>query len=528
MLNILLRTRMEALLSVLTGAGRTKKAQSKGALIGFAALMLMSIGSLGTLFARIFEVIAQPYAMMNLGWLYFAMAAAMTFGLMVIGNVILAKYQLYEARDNDLLLSLPIRPIHILLSRLFLLLVLAWICMLPVAIPCLLFWPEPLGAWGQLAFWAVFVLILPLLNLAISALLGWLVHLASLRARNKSLITLIITLGFLGVYMYFSFKMNSMLSELAARPDMLEQPLGSVAPLVWIGKAIAEGRAELLGLLLVIALAIFALCVWVLQRSFIRTATAKSATIKRVYVEQTAALRSPRAALLVHELNRLWNTPAYLINGALGSFFTLAAAVYLLIKGRSLAASPDWAMASYLFQPLIIAGLCYMASLVFLTAPSISLEGRVLWIPKSIPVTGWEVLQAKLRLHMLIALPPLVLVSLIAGFTLGYEGQLLALVLILPPLFGMFSGLLGLFENLRHPNFNWINETQAVKSGASVMITMFAGMGLVLLPVLACLLLSDWVTPVLAGWGMVALLSLLSVLLYLWLRKKGPRIFQAL
>ena len=36
MLKILLRTRMEALLSVLTGASRTNKAQSKATLAGFA------------------------------------------------------------------------------------------------------------------------------------------------------------------------------------------------------------------------------------------------------------------------------------------------------------------------------------------------------------------------------------------------------------------------------------------------------------------------------------------------------------
>ena len=101
-------------------------------------------------------------------------------------------------------------------------------------------------------------------------------------------------------------------------------------------------------------------------------------------------------------------------------------------------------------------------------------------------------------------------------------------MLLLPTAFGVFSGFLGLFENLRHPNFNWINETQAVKSGASVLITMFAGMGLVLLPVLACLLFSDRVTPVLAGWVMLGLLVVLSVLLYLWIRKKGVRRFEEL
>ena len=105
---------------------------------------------------------------------------------------------------------------------------------------------------------------------------------------------------------------------------------------------------------------------------------------------------------------------------------------------------------------------------------------------------------------------------------------MLVLVLLLPSVFGMFSGFLGLFENLRHPNFNWINETQAVKSGASVLLTMFIGMGLVLLPILACLIFSDAVTPELMGWILLALLTVLSVLLYYWIRKKGVKVFEAL
>ena len=264
MLKTLLRSRMEALLSVLTGASRTKKAQSKGKLIAFAMLMLFSIGSAGILFARIFEAIAQPFHLLGLGWLYFAFAAVMAFGLMIIGNAILAKYQLFEARDNDLLLSMPVKPVDILLSRLFLMLVLAWIIMLPVAVPCLLFWPAFPRGWGLAAFLVVFLVVLPLLNLAVSALLGWLIHLASIRARNKTLISLVFTLGFLGAYMYFSFRMNSILSTLAANPGALEKPLGSAAPLVWIGRSVAEGRADLLFLLLALSLLVFGLCLWLL------------------------------------------------------------------------------------------------------------------------------------------------------------------------------------------------------------------------------------------------------------------------
>ena len=528
MLRLLLRSRMEALLSVLTGASRTKKAQSKGKLIGFALLMLLSLFSFGTLFARIFEMLGEPFAKMNLGWLYFALAAVLCFGVMVIGNVILAKYQLFEAKDNDLLLSMPVKPLDILLSRLFLLLVLAWLVMLPVAVPALIFWPRPLGAAGIVSVLCQFAVVLPLLNLAVSALLGWLVHRVSSRSRNNTLVSLVFTLAFLGAYMYFNFRMNSMLTALAADPSGLKKSLGSAAPLVWIGRSIAEGRVDFLLLMLGIALLLFGLCLWLLSRTFVKTATAKSSAAKRVYVERTAEAHGPRAALLRHELRRLFSSSAYLLNGALGSFFVLAAAVFVLIRGRTLTASPDWATEPELFRGLILVGLCWMSTLTFITAPSISLEGRVLWIPKSLPVSSWDVLQAKLRLHMLIALPPTLLASLAVGLCLDYRGELLALVLLLPALYCVFSGLLGLFENLRHPNFNWINETQAVKSGASVVLTMLIGMGLVLLPVLACLLFGSWLRVEQVGWTVLALLAALSLLLWLWLRKKGPAIFEAL
>ena len=218
MLKTLLHTRLLALLSVLTGSSRTKKAQSKGKLAGFAMLMILSLFSISTLFSHIFETIGGIFQMAGLGWLYFAFAAVLSFGIMLVGNIFTAKAQLYEAKDNDLLLSLPVKPFDILLSRLFLLLILALVLMLPVAIPAVLFWPGGLSTEGWISFFVIFLVVLPLLNLVISSLLGWLLHLASSRAQNKSLITLVLSLAFLGGYMYFSFRMNSMITNLAADP----------------------------------------------------------------------------------------------------------------------------------------------------------------------------------------------------------------------------------------------------------------------------------------------------------------------
>ena len=93
---------------------------------------------------------------------------------------------------------------------------------------------------------------------------------------------------------------------------------------------------------------------------------------------------------------------------------------------------------------------------------------------------------------------------------------------------GVFSGLFGLFENLRHPNFNWINETQAVKSGASVLITMFGGWGVVAVPLIVALIWGDKLSVETIGFVFLGVMVLLCALLYLWLRKKGPRVFEEL
>ena len=41
-----------------------------------------------------------------------------------------------------------------------------------------------------------------------------------------------------------------------------------------------------------------------------------------------------------------------------------------------------------------------------LTPPSVSLEGKTLWLLQSLPVTPWQALRAKLDLHLACTLPP--------------------------------------------------------------------------------------------------------------------------
>lgn len=532
MLKTLLSLRLRALLSVLTGAGRSRKKQSRGRLIGFALLMVYSFGALGFLFWHIFDMLSEPFARFGLGAVYFTLAGILSFALMLVGSVFTAKSQLFEARDNELLLSLPIRPLDILLSRLFLLWLIAFVTGLPVAVPCLIAWSRPLGAAGWLAVALLWIVLLPLLCLSLSALIGWIIHRIAARFGHKPFVTVLLWLLFLGGYTWLSFRWHGMLEKLAANPQALAGKLKAAAPLVWLGKAVAEGDLLSLGKLTGLIVPLFALVCFLLAKTFIRTATARREGAKKRYVERTARPRSPGAALLVRELRRLWATPAYLFNSGLGVVMALLGTAVLLFKAgdirSALAAMPDAGELAAVLQQIALPGLCFLSVMIFFTAPSVSLEGKSLWLLQALPVAPREVLRAKLRMQLLLAVPPLLLLSAAVAAVLRMRGALLALALLLPALYSLFIGLVGLVMNLRYPNLDWINETQAVKSGASVLLTMLIGMGSVAAPLLLFVLLQGHVSAVSLGAGTAALVLLTSLLLAHWLRRRGEERFRAL
>lgn len=531
MLKALFRVRMAALGASFTGASRSKTAQSKPKLFGFALLMLFCFTCFIFLFWQIFANIAGPFRQMGLGWLYFSMAALFGVALMFIGSVFTAKAQLYEAKDNDLLLSLPIKPAYVLLSRMFMLWVLAFGMELLVAVPALAAWQGSGGFGGAELAWFIvlFILLLPFLALAVSALFGWILSLVSARiGGSKSLITVVLSLIFLLAYMYFASNMNTLLSELAMNPDGAAHALGAVVLLKWIGDACAAGSAAAGLKVAAVIIACFGLVYLVLARSFVRTATDRRGSGKKKAADLRAKTRSAGSALFSRELSRLLSSPGYLLNCGLGAFLAPIGAVVLLIKGRELLTVPGFEAYPDLFALAFLAGLCMMATMCIISAPSVSLEGKSLWIAQSLPVSTRAVLSAKLRLHYAVGLPAILVSAALICALIKPRGLMLVYYFALPGVMSVFLGLLGLTANLRHPKLDYVNETQAVKSSAAVAITMFAGMGLVIVLAVGYLFLAERLSFELYGGIALALLIAGCLLLRRYIMTRGIKLFEQL
>jgi len=120
MLNLLLKVRMQAWLAYLSGSGRNgafRNKSGKGKIVLFAFLYLYLIVVFVGMFFAMFSMLAPVFYDMGLGWFYFCLFLMVAFALMFVFSVFTAKSQLFEARDNELLLSMPIPPTAVLGSR---------------------------------------------------------------------------------------------------------------------------------------------------------------------------------------------------------------------------------------------------------------------------------------------------------------------------------------------------------------------------------------------------------------------------
>ncbi len=534
MLKILLKVRFQAWLAYLTGKGQNsalKNKGGKGKAVLFGVLYLYLIAVFLFMFFAMFSALAPTFGNMGLGWFYFSYFATIAFVFMFVFSVFTAKAQLFEAKDNELLLSMPIPPSAVLGSRMLSLLLTNFAFELLVALPAAVAWCMscPVSVMGAVAF-VLICLALPFFSLSISALFGWVLALITARVRRKSLVSTVFSLCFLAAYFYIYSHINTILSTLITNASAIADSLSAAAPLYWLGLAVAEGDALSLVLSLACLIIPFVIVYFVLAKTFIRTATTRRGAAKLRYVKREARVASAFTALLRRETARLLSSSTYIMNSAMGAIMSVVLAVVLVVKGAdivaALAALGDM---SALVEPVLVLALCALASMTTISACAVSLEGKNLWIVRSMPVNSASVLRAKLALHILVSAPGMLLAQIACAVVFKPTGLMLLWTLILPQLFNLLLALVGLWANLNHPKLEWQNETQAVKQGIAVVIAIFGGWGLLVLPLVAGVLLSSLphgMDIVAAGYFLIV--TVLAVLLYKWCMKRGAEIFEKL
>lgn len=530
MFKALLKSRIQATLAAMFRSGKKGKRRSRAGIAGYVLLMLYVAVCFFFLFFMMAVQLCGPLLEAGLGWLYFALTGVMAVAMAVIGSVFTAQTQLFEARDNEMLLAMPVPPSYILGSRMLALYGQSFLfgafVLLPSAAAYLIV-ASPSAA--ACVFYVLILFLLPLLSLTLTCILGWLVALVSSRMRNKSLITVLLSLAFLGAYFYFYSKLNDYLQLLVANGEAVGEAVRrALFPLYQMGLAAQGDGGAFVWFLLCVA-APFGLMYWILSRSFLRIATARRGAAKIRYREKTLRVSSPDRALLGKELRHLWGSPMYLLNGGFGSVFLVVGAVLAAVKGRWLLELLGQIPQLLRWMPIVgCAAICLLAAMNIITAPSISLEGKSIWLLQSLPVSGWQVLRSKLRLHMLITAAPALLCSVVLNLVLLPDPLSAVLLLVTPAVFSFLCAVLGLTVNLLMPRLDWVSEAHAVKQSGSSMLAIFADWGIVLVFAALFFALRNAVSPAVFLLICTAVMALACWSLCRWLKTRGAAIFGAL
>lgn len=528
MLKPLLKKQLQEFTAFFTLSKKDGKRRSPVAIFGFALLMLYALCAIVVMFYLMADMLCVPLVGSGLAWVYFAFLGAIGTAFACIGSAFGAKVQLYEAKDNDLLLSMPIKPWEILLSRMLGLYAMTFAFCNGVFLPALVCYFYHFGVQVlPLIFGAITAFILPIGALAISCLLGWLIALVTSKIRAKNLLSMLFTIAFLIVYFVLYSKMNEYLQFVIANGEALGAKMKTA---LWLFYQMGLGiTGKPLSLLAFIGcfIAVFALVYLLLSKSFLRLATANRGGYRKKYKAKNRKKGKVFTALFKREALRFFKNPMVLLNCSLGSILLLILPVYALVEldfCRQLAlldADPFFAM-------LLAVIICGITAMNIVTASSVSLEGKTIWQLQSLPIDPFKILVGKLVLHLSVsAFPALLCVSVLCVLLkIGVLYALLCVVAVVA--FVVFCATSGLCINLKMPNLHFTNEVTAVKQSMSVLVSMFLNIGVIGLFIGSYFWFGQYLPETGYLTVCIAVLLTANVVIVWWLKKRGTRIFSYL
>jgi len=500
----------------------------KARMWGFAALMLFAFTSV------MFSVGTYCYAIGNILFtmgatevlLTMMMAAASVVALFT--GILNAKGLLFGFKDFDFQMSLPIKAWKIVASRVAIqyiydLFFCALIMLPSIGMYAYFVNPEPLFyLYALIAF-----LCTPAIPVVVAAVLGAGLSVLAARFRRTDFVRLIGMLILVFGIMALNFSMSRVNEQIASQvADLVDQFKRIYPPSAMYHLALGDLDFGSLLAFAAVSAAVFALFSLFIGRVFKRINTL--VTARRTlgnFKLQEVRVASPMRALFVREIHTYFGIALYVFNTSFGMIILLLAAIAsLFVSPERLGAmlgDPQILLTAVPMLPFVMSLLVGMTST---TACSVSIEGRKLWIVKSLPINARQILDAKLGVNLLITVPVVLASAAIFALRFSLPASLVFYLFLTPLVYAGLTSVMGLWLNLLLPKLDWLHEVQVIKQSASVLVAVLLGMLLAGLPIYLSTVFGLYQTLAVVTVA-VALTDFVLYTLLLWF---GPRRFNNL
>lgn len=502
-----------------------KTKQSKVKTIAMILLLGYAIIVCFGMFYFLFQTIIQPFHDIHLDWLYFAFMAIMIIMLCFFGSVFLTEHELYEAKDNDLLLSLPISYRSILISRLCSILILNYIFELLIAIPAYIVYFQFYGFYFSsfLSFLAV-VLTLPFMVMTITMIMAWIVAIIMKKVKYKNVLVIILWILFFILYFFGVSRIQDYIIYLIQNGYSIASAIEKgLFPIYHLALAISDNQIVSMMYYLLCTFIPFAIVLYLLSINFSKLTESKAKEIKHVYKEKPLKVKTVLYSLYMKELKQFLSNPMVILNGIVGVLMMIIACIAAFMYRNDilkLISQLPFHNSDYVAIASLVS--ISLGSLNTLSASLISLEGQQLWIVKSLPLDTKSILLSKLMLHLSMCIPGHIIFGIVIAIILNFSLFEMLLIICIPCCLTIFIALIGLLFNLWKPRFDWVNATVCVKQSLPVFLTMLVSMFIVIVIVYGYIrLFSDIITLSTYVYLIFVIFTAADIILYLALIRYG-------
>ena len=478
MIKLLVKNRLRGALSGMLTQG--KKA-SKGKMILFGCIFLYVFAYVAFLSGFFANILGKAFISIGASWLYFAIFTLVSFTAVFLLSIFETKSELFDCKDNDLLLSMPISEKALVISRLIVVLVFNYLIEALLILPAVVIYAiishDAVGVVGAL----LVSLFTPLLATALSSGVGYALAYLSKKIRKSTLISVILALGFIALYFWAYNALVTGLDSFLLGFDA-ESFASNLKVLKLIGDASLLKPVALIVLILV-CISISYLAYYLISLRYLKLATSNIGLKKIKYEAKRVDTKTPLSALCRKELRKFFTSSIYMLNSGIGLVFLVALSVYATVKremlielGTMLFGSADC------LAPVAALALVFLSSMNMMSASALSLEGKNLWIIKSIPVKESTLLLSKALPQIIICTPPVLISSVLMIIATGASPLYSLFIIAIPAVANVAYAFLGLIFNILAPKFVFDNEAQPVKQSLAVFLTMVTQM---IIPILA-------------------------------------------
>lgn len=505
--------------------------------IVLALVVMFSVGSY-------VAILAEKLAPSHLTYIVLTIFIMVTSLLTIIEGVYKSQGILFEARDNELLFSLPITQSKIFFIRIFKLITFQFLYNSLFMLPAIIVYA--MYEKTNVSFYlisTVMLVLLPIIPTILGCIFGYIIKGLSAKFKARNIMQVLFTsLILLGIF-YVSFNMQGMVANIVQNANSIQEIITKIYYPAGLYINLIQ-NFNILDLIILLAINIIPAIVFVYVASIFyfkinSKLGEKGNGNKKVGVakttEKTYRVRTQLSGLIHKEMKRFFSSPVFMVNAGFGMVLMIAVTFALSINFDGMINSMMQGMETEIpipigeiknMMPKVFYGfVVFISCMTSMTSSMISLEGKSFNITKSLPVETEKILLSKVLTSNILSIPIFLICDVI--FFIAFKVAIIDIVFILLASIVMptLTALIGILMNLKYPKMNATSDTEVVKQSMSSMLSVFMGMFVAILSIAIMIMGNNYNTNLFVALELLTF-SIITFMLWRILKKYGAKRFK--